>query len=55
MGSRTNVDLRLTLPIEVPVRGTSETVTEVRFFADDPHAVVQRVNREVSARSDGSR
>ena len=53
--SRTNVELRLARPIDVPVRGTTRSVTEVRFFADDPRDVVQRVNREVSARSGGSR
>ena len=37
------------------VRGTTRSVTQVRFFADDPRDVVQRVNREVSARSGGSR
>lgn len=54
-GSRTNVELRLTQPLEVPVGGTPRSVTEVRFFADDPRDVVLRVNREVSARSGGSR
>lgn len=39
MGGRTNVELHLAPPLEVEVRGRTESVTEVRFFADDPGAV----------------
>lgn len=48
VGSRTNVTLRLTEPLVVEVRGTSYDVAEVRFFADDPRAVVARVRESIS-------
>lgn len=47
VGSRTNVTLRLVEPITVEVGGASYDVGEVRFFADDPRAVVARVRARV--------
>lgn len=48
VGSRTSVTLRLTGPLPVQVRDASYDVTEVRFFADDPRAVVARVRQAIS-------
>jgi hypothetical protein len=42
VGGRTNVDVALSRPLRVPVRGATETVTEVRFFADEPRSVADR-------------
>jgi hypothetical protein len=55
VGGRTNVDVALSRPLQVPVRGATETVTEVRFFADDPRAVARQAGRRLSGRSGGSR
>ena len=55
VGGRTNVEVRLARPLEVVVRGEPVEVTEVRFFADEPRPVWQRIAQEVSARSGGSR
>jgi hypothetical protein len=55
VGGRTNVDVLLSRSLQVPVRGSTELVTQVRFFADDPSAVVQQARRRVSGRSGGSR
>lgn len=39
VGSRTNVDLHLSRPLAVTVRGRTHEVHEVRVFADDPRAL----------------
>lgn len=48
VGSRTSVTLRLVEPMAVEVRGASYDVGEIRFFADDPRAVVAAVRERVS-------
>ncbi|MEO5853662.1 MAG: hypothetical protein ABIQ15_14225 [Nocardioides sp.] len=55
VASRTNVDLRLSCPLSVPVGRSTVEVTEIRFFADEPRALVRQVTQRLSARSDGSR
>ena len=46
--SRTNVDVVLSRPLAVPVKGRTVEVVEIRFFADEPRALVTHV-RERSA------
>ncbi|HWL99348.1 MAG TPA: hypothetical protein VNP20_18545 [Nocardioidaceae bacterium] len=48
MSSRSNVDLRLRRPLVVPLAKGDETVTEVRFFADDARALVNRVRAHLA-------
>jgi len=50
MSSRSNVDLRLRRPLVVPLAKGDETVTEVRFFADDARALVNRVRAHLADR-----
>jgi len=40
MGSMTDVDIRLKRPLLVPVRGSEESVTEIRLYADEPRLLV---------------
>lgn len=42
MASRTNVQLTLGRPVVAPLRSGPEPVTELRFYADDPRALVSR-------------
>lgn len=55
VASRTNVDIRLSRPITVPVGKETAEVTEVRFFADQPRPLARQASERVSARSDESR
>jgi hypothetical protein len=48
MSSRSNVDLRLRRPLVVPLAKGDETVTEVRFFADDARALVNHVRARLA-------
>jgi hypothetical protein len=50
MSSRTNVELRLRRPLVVPLHKGDETVTEVRFFADDARALANRVRTHLAER-----
>jgi hypothetical protein len=50
MSSRTNVELRLRRPLVVPLPKGDETVTEVRFFADDARALANRVRAHLAER-----
>ncbi len=56
VASRTNIDVRLSRPITVPLGEETAEVTEVRFFADEPRPLAREVLRLLaSARSGGSR
>jgi hypothetical protein len=48
MGSRTDVDVRLRRPLGVPVRGGTETVTEVRLYADQPRRLVSQAREHLA-------
>ena len=50
VGGRTNVEVRLDRPLDVVVRGESVSVTEVRFFADEPRPVWQRISAATAHR-----
>ena len=50
MSSRTNVELRLRRPLVVPLHKGDETVTEVRFFADDARGLASRVRAHLAER-----
>jgi hypothetical protein len=47
--SQTNVDIVLSEPREFPVKGRMEEVAELRFFADDPRAVVAATRDRLGA------
>lgn len=49
VGSRTNVDVRLSRPLTVTVRGRSHQVHEVRLFADEPRDLVALVRDRAQA------
>lgn len=53
--SRTNVEVRLSRPLTVPLGRETVEVTEIRFFADEPRPLVQQAFQRLSARSGGSR
>lgn len=62
VGSRTNVDIELTAPLEIALHGVVERVARVRLCADDPrglaHAVRHRIAdaaRQVDVRTDAHR
>ena len=55
MSSRTNVELRLRRPLVVPLHKGDETVTEVRFFADDARALANRVRAHLAQREQARR
>jgi Bacterial PH domain len=55
MSSRTNVELRLRHPLVVPLHTGDETVTEVRFFADDARALANRVRSRLAEREQARR
>ncbi|MGH3491206.1 MAG: PH domain-containing protein [Actinopolymorphaceae bacterium] len=48
VSGRTNVDLALLEPIMVVLPREAQTVTAVRFFADDPRALVKRVRTNLA-------
>jgi len=45
IASRTNVDITLRHPLDVPVRGSMVTVTEVRAYVDDPRRLVTQTRK----------
>lgn len=47
--SQTNVDVVLRQPTAVPVKGRTESISELRFFADDPRALVLRARELIAA------
>ena len=47
--SQTNVDVVLRAPRDVPVKGRMEEITELRFFADEPRAVVAAARDRLGA------
>jgi len=50
VSSQTNVEVMLREPRPVPLhRGTSEPVTELRFFADDPRTLVVRARSHLAS------
>ncbi len=56
MGNQTSVDVLLREPITVPVRkARGEAVTEVRFHADDPEALVEAARKRLAAHRPASR
>jgi len=48
MSGQTNIDLVLRRPLTVPLKGGRETVTELRFFADDPRTLVAHARPAVT-------
>lgn len=53
-GSRTNVDITLRGPLEVPLRKGAESVTEIRLYVDDARELVSRVREHIASREDSS-
>ncbi|MEH0845393.1 hypothetical protein V6U81_23670 [Micromonospora sp. CPCC 205711] len=54
-GSQTSVDVVLREPVSFPLpAGESAPMTEVRFYADDPGALVARARRHLAARLPGA-
>ena len=49
MGSRTDVDVRLSRPHVVPLRGVDEAVTEIRLYADDARGLVRQAREHLAA------
>lgn len=47
--SRTNVDLTLNRPLEVPLPKGAESITELRFYADDARGLANRVREQAQA------
>ncbi|MEV4489046.1 hypothetical protein AB0K04_02910 [Micromonospora coxensis] len=55
-GSQTSVDVVLREPVAVPLpKGRSEPVTEIRIYADDPHALVARAREHLATARPGTR
>ncbi len=55
MSSQTSVDVVLSRPTKVPLpKGASEPVTELRFYADDPDALVACAREHLTAHVSGS-
>jgi len=52
---QTNVDVTLHHPTTVPLPKGSESITELRFYVDDPDALVARSRQNVTARLSGGR
>jgi hypothetical protein len=51
MGSQTSVDVMLSRPLSVDVKKTrGEPVTQIRFHADDPEALVAAAQAQLDAR-----
>lgn len=55
VGKRTNVEVRLTAPLPVAVRGVTHEVTAVRLFADDPKRVREAWDQRSSDHADQRR
>jgi hypothetical protein len=49
MGSRTDVDVRLSRPLVVPLRGADELVTEIRLYADDARGLVRQAREHLAS------
>lgn len=47
--SRTNVDVKLSQPLVVPLPKGEETVTEIRLFADDSRELVSRARKHLAS------
>jgi hypothetical protein len=47
VGSQTNVELTLSRPLDVPLRKGPETITAIRFHADDARGLVGRVRERL--------